>query len=364
MAELWRARQTDQRLMLPLLLAIFVANLLVLVLAIYFAMQGALSLGALTVLVQGLFGMAMLASQEGDILVENGAVPAPDVIALETAVTTSVPVAKGIVTATGHPQQAIHFANVHFTYPGRDTPVYAGLDLRIDAGRSLAIVGLNGAGKTTLIKLLTGLELPQSGQITVDGIDLSEFDQDSWRKTVAAIFQDFVRYELPVRDNIGFGAVERLKQAGNDDRLTISAERAGAAAILSTLPNQLDTILSRRFTGGTDLSGGQWQRIALARALTAVEAGAKVLILDEPTAHLDVRAEAALYDRFLELTQGLTTIVISHRFSTVRRADRIVVLEDGRITEDGSHDELVAASGQYAQLFQLQAMRYGETVGQ
>ncbi|MEZ4679176.1 MAG: ATP-binding cassette domain-containing protein [Caldilineaceae bacterium] len=363
MAELWRARHADQRTMVPLLLTLFAANLLVLLLAVRFALQGTLSLGALTLLVQGLLGMAMLASQDGDILVENGAVPAPDVVALETAVATQVPVATGTVAATGHPQQAIHFSNVHFTYPGRDTPVYAGLDLRIDAGRSLAIVGLNGAGKTTLIKLLTGLEVPQSGQITVDGIDLAQFDQNVWRRAVAAIFQDFVRYELSARDNIGFGAVERLGQAGNDERLAATAKRAGAATILSALPAQLDTILSRRFAGGTDLSGGQWQRIALARALAAVEAGAQVLILDEPTAHLDVRAEAALYDQFLELTQGLTTIVISHRFSTVRRADRIVVLDNGRITEDGSHDELVAAGGQYAQLFQLQAMRYGETVG-
>ncbi|MEZ4836865.1 MAG: ATP-binding cassette domain-containing protein [Caldilineaceae bacterium] len=210
-----------------------------------------------------------------------------------------------------------------------------------------------------MIKLLAGLELPQSGRITVDGIDLAKFDQNSWRKAVAAIFQDFVRYELSARDNIGFGAVERLQHEANDERLTAIAARAGAATSLSALPAQLDTILSRRFAGGADLSGGQWQRIALARALAAVEDGAKVLILDEPTAHLDVRAEAELYDRFLELTHGLTTIVISHRFSTVRRADRIVVLEDGRITEDGSHDELVATGGQYAQLFQLQAMRYG-----
>lgn len=360
MAELWRARQADQRIMVPLLVAVVLAHLLVLLLAGYAAQQGTLSVSALTVLVQGLLGMAMLASQDGDILVENGAVPAPDVVALEQAVATQVPAAQGTRSAQGRPQQEIHVSNVHFTYPGRDMPVYTGLDLKIEAGRSLAVVGLNGAGKTTLIKLLTGLELPQAGHITVDGIDLTEFDQNSWRQSVAAIFQDFVRYELPARDNIGFGAVERLPQAGNDDRLSANAQRAGAESILQALPHGLDTILSRRFAGGTDLSGGQWQRIALARALTAVEAGAKLLILDEPTAHLDVRAEAALYDRFLDLTQGLTTIVISHRFSTVRRADRIVVLDNGRITEDGSHDELVAAGGQYAQLFQLQAMRYGE----
>jgi ATP-binding cassette subfamily B protein len=365
MAELWRARQADQRVMVPLLLAVLIANLLVLLLAARSALAGALSVGALTVLVQGLFGMTLLASQEGDIWVENGAVPAPDVVALEAAV-AQLPASTGTIAATALPQTEIRFAGVHFTYPGRDTPVYAGLDLRIEAGRSLAIVGLNGAGKTTLIKLLTGLELPQAGHITVDGVDLADLDQTTWRQTVAAIFQDFVRYELPARDNIGFGAVELLQEGGNDDHLAAVAARAGADGILKSLPNGLDTVLSRRFAGGTDLSGGQWQRIALARALIAVAAGARMLILDEPTAHLDVRAEADLYERFLDLTRGLTTIVISHRFSTVRRADRIVVLQDGRITEDGSHAALVAAGGQYAQLFHLQAMRYrdgSESVG-
>jgi ATP-binding cassette subfamily B protein len=178
---------------------------------------------------------------------------------------------------------------------------------------------------------------------------------------VAAIFQDFVRYELPARDNIGFGAVEVLRDGDADQRLATAARRAGADQILANLPDGLDTTLSRRFPGGVDLSGGEWQRIALARAMAAVEAGARVLVLDEPTAHLDVRAEADLYDRFLDLTEGLTTIIISHRFSTVRRADRIVVLDGGRITEDGSHDELVAAGRQYAQLFQKQAMRYSDT---
>lgn len=359
MAELWRARQADQRIMLPLLLTVLAANLLVLLLAVQAALHGTLAVGALTVLVQGLFGMAMLASLDGDILIENGAVPAPDVLALEQAA-AQLPAPAGTIAATGLPQKEILFSNVHFTYPGRDTPVYAGLDLCIEAGRSLAIVGLNGAGKTTLIKLLTGLEMPQAGRITVDGVDLAALDQTTWRQAVAAIFQDFVRYELPARDNIGFGAIELRQDGGNDDRLAAIAQRAGVGPILTALPNGLDTVLSRRFAGGTDLSGGQWQRMALARAMTAVAAGARVLILDEPTAHLDVRAEADLYDRFLDLTRGLTTIVISHRFSTVRRADRIVVLQDGWITEDGSHAALVAAGGQYAQLFHLQAMHYGD----
>lgn len=360
MTELWRARRVDQRLMIPLFVAVLVANVVVLLLATYAALDGALTIGALTVLIQGLFGMAFLASQDGDVWIENGAVPTPDVLALEQSVTTEIPIPAGTTPAAGLPQRMICFEGVRFTYPGRDTPVYEELDLCIEAGQSLAIVGLNGAGKTTLIKLLTGLEIPQAGRITVDGIDLADLDPITWRQAVAAIFQDFVRYELPARDNIGFGAVELLADKALEQHITTVARRAGADRILAGLPNGLATPLSRRFAGGTDLSGGQWQRIALARALTAVEAGAHVLVLDEPTAHLDVRAEADLYDRFLDLTHGLTTIVISHRFSTVRRADRIVVLEHGRITEDGSHAALVAAGGQYAQLFQKQAMRYAD----
>lgn len=358
MAELWRARRADQRVMIPLLLVLLGANALVLLLAARATLQSTLTVGALTVLVQGLLGMALLAGQDGDILIENGAVPAPDVLELEATVATQIPMTTGTIPATGLPRQAICFRGVRFAYPGRDAPVYDGLDLLIEAGRSLAIVGLNGAGKTTLIKLLTGLETPQAGRITVDGIDLANLDQTTWRQAVAAIFQDFVRYELPARDNIGFGAVELLREKDIAPRLVAVAQRAGAEAILANLPDGLATVLSRRFAGGTDLSGGQWQRIALARAIAAVAAGARVLILDEPTAHLDVRAEADLYDRFLDLTQGLTTIVISHRFSTVRRADRIVVLQDGRITEDGDHAALVAAGGQYAQLFHKQAMHY------
>ena len=359
MAELWRARRADQRLMLPLLLLVLGANALVLFLAARATLQGTLTAGALTVLVQGLFGMAWLANQDGDILIENGAVPAPDVVDLEATVAPLLSATAGTVAATNLPRQEICFHGVRFAYPGR-TPVYDGLDLRIEAGRSLAIVGLNGAGKTTLIKLLTGLETPQAGHITVDGINLAALEQTTWRQAVAAIFQDFVRYELPARENIGFGAVELLQNGISDQHLAAIAQRAGAESILTSLPDGLETVLSRRFSGGTDLSGGQWQRMALARAMTAVDAGARVLVLDEPTAHLDVRAEADLYDRFLDLTRGLTTIVISHRFSTVRRADRIVVLQDGRITEDGSHADLVAAGGQYAQLFQMQALRYAD----
>jgi ATP-binding cassette subfamily B protein len=358
--EMWKARRIDQRTISLLLAVVLAANAAVLGLGARAALDGALGVGQLTVLLQGLLGMAFLADQTGDNLIEYGAGRIPTVLELERAVAGQALPPSGTAQADGRPVREVCFDDVRFAYPGRDAPVFDGLDLRIEAGRSLGIVGLNGAGKTTLIKLLAGLEVPQRGRITVDGIDLAALDLASWRRSVAAIFQDFVRYELPARDNIGFGAVESLRKEDADDRIATAARRAGADAVLAGLPRGLDTPLSRRFPGGVDLSGGQWQRIALARAVAAVEAGARVLVLDEPTAQLDVRAEADIYDRFLELTRGLTTLVISHRFSTVRRADRIVVLDGGRIAEDGSHDELVAADGQYARLFRKQAMRYAD----
>lgn len=258
--------------------------------------------------------------------------------------------------ADGLPRTGIRFEGVYFRYPGGQLDVLAGLDLDVPAGCSLALVGLNGAGKTTLTKLLAGLYSPTGGTITVDGIDLSELDVASWRRRLAVIFQDFARYELSVSDNIGFGAPRLL---GDGPALRRAAERAGAADLVEGLPDGWDSVLSRRFTGGAEPSGGQWQRIALARCFVAVEAGASVLVLDEPTAALDVRGEAELYERFLELTADLTTIVISHRFSTVRRADSIAVIEDGRVVEQGSHAELVAARGRYATMFALQAARLG-----
>jgi len=253
------------------------------------------------------------------------------------------------------PVSGIAFEKVSFAYPGGGRNVLQDLDLQFPAGTSTAIVGLNGAGKTTLVKLLARLYEPTGGRITVDGGALEELDARSWQRRLAVIYQDYVRYELDAAANIGLGAPGRLRDA---DALHRAIEWAGAAESIAALPDRLATVLSSRYRGGVDLSGGQWQRIALARALFAVQAGASVLVLDEPTAQLDVRAEVAFFDRFLELTSGLTTVVISHRFSTVRRADRIVVLDGGRITEQGSHEGLMAAGGQYAELFGLQARRF------
>jgi ATP-binding cassette, subfamily B, bacterial len=360
MSQLFQARRADRGVMAGLGCLVLAAHLAVLALLASAASSGRLDVAALTVILQGLFGMSMIASLKGDAWIENGAVPVPDVLALEQSLRSARSVPDGETsagTADLLPSEFISFDRVSFSYPG-GRPVLDGLDLHIQAGSSLAIVGLNGAGKTTLVKLLSGLCQPTAGTVTVDGTDLARLNLTSWRRQLAVIFQDFVRYEMPLRDNVAFGSVEK---SWADSVLEQVCEQAGARELLSALPAGASTVLSPRFTGGAGLSGGQWQRLAFARALMAVHGGARVLVMDEPTAHLDVRAEAELYAGFLELTKGLTTIVISHRFSTVRRADRIVVLEQGRITEDGSHSELLEAGGQYARLFRLQARNYADS---
>ena len=255
---------------------------------------------------------------------------------------------RGSRSADRLPASEIRFRDVTFTYPTGSEPVLTGFNLTIPAGTSLAIVGQNGAGKTTIAKLLCRFYDPDSGAIEVDGVDIRELDVDSWRARLAATFQDFVRFELPLRENVApLGA--------SDEDVVASLEAAGGTGLAG-----LDTVLSKAYAGGTDLSGGQWQRVALARSVCAVRLGAGVVLLDEPTAQLDVRGEAEIFDRLLEATRDVTTILVSHRFSTVRHADRICVVEDGQVVELGTHDELMAQGGRYFTMFDLQASRFAE----
>jgi ATP-binding cassette subfamily B protein len=263
--------------------------------------------------------------------------------------------------AFNEPVRSIHFEDVSFRYSPETPLVLDRLNLELAGGGSTAIVGLNGAGKTTLVKLLTGMYRPTGGRVLINGIDLASIDSRDWCRQLAVIFQDFTQYHLSAADNIGVGAPEQIH-----DRVGIrsAAHRAGAEDVLAGLDHGLDTVLSRQYPGGRDLSGGQWQRIALARAMFAVQSGASVLVLDEPTAQLDVRAEVEFFDRFLATAVGVTSVVISHRFSTVRHADTIVVMADGGIVEQGTHDELLGKQGRYAALFTLQASRYADADAQ
>jgi ABC-type multidrug transport system fused ATPase/permease subunit len=273
--------------------------------------------------------------------------PVAATLRLEQAMEPAGALARGSQSARGMPAAEIRCRDLTFAYPSSSEPVLAGLDLTIPAGTSLAIVGQNGAGKTTLAKLLCRLYDPQSGAIEVDGVDVRALDLASWRSRVAAVFQDFIRFELPLRDNVA--------PAGAPDEVIHAALADAGASDLAPL----ETILARGYEGGVELSGGQWQRVALARALCAVKLGAGLVLLDEPTAQLDVRGEAEIFERILAATRYTTTILISHRFSTVRHADRICVLEGGRVVELGSHDELMAAGGRYRTMFDLQASRFG-----
>jgi ATP-binding cassette subfamily B protein len=307
--------------------------------------QGALSLGELVVFAQAGVGTSMIAFGGLNWALDGASAPVGAVLRLEPAMAATGSLSEGTRPAAGMPQRDVRFRDVTFAYPG-GAPVLDHVDLTIPAGSSLAIVGQNGAGKTTLAKLLCRLYDPQAGAIEVDGVDLRQLSIDAWRARVTAVFQDFVRFELPLRDNVA-------PAGAPDDVIRAALDAAGASQLA-----ELDTILARGYDGGTDLSGGQWQRVALARALCAVQLGAGVVLLDEPTAQLDVRGEAEIFERILAATRQCTTILISHRFSTVRQADRICVLEQGRVIELGTHAELMALGGRYRTMFDLQAQRF------
>jgi ATP-binding cassette subfamily B protein len=292
-----------------------------------------------------------------DIQLEQLLASVPDLDALTRGLASSGGPASAGQTAAAMPRDRVQMKGLTFRYPSGAHEVIDDLDLELPLGHSLGLVGVNGAGKTTLVTLLARMRDPTAGRILADGIPLGDLNAREWQRQVAVVYQDYARLPLTARENVAmFGAGRPV----DPQRLERAAERAGALDVVESLPHGWDTVLSPRYTGGVDLSGGQWQRLALARALYAVETGARVLVLDEPTAQLDVRGEAAFYDRFLELTAGVTSIVISHRFASVRRADRIAVLDGGVITELGSHEELLGTGGTYAEMFKLQAERFAD----
>jgi ATP-binding cassette subfamily B protein len=249
--------------------------------------------------------------------------------------------------------RGLSLKDVSFRYPGASDWAVRHVDLEVPPGRSLALVGFNGAGKSTIVKLILGLYVPTEGRVLLDGRDVSALSEEERTRAYAVVFQDFSRYQLAVRENVGFGEPDRL---GDDEHLASAISKGGAEALVSRLRAGLDNQLGKWFDEGAELSGGEWQAIALSRAFAKERA--PILILDEPTSALDAEAEASLFERFVELTRGRTSILISHRFPTVRRADSIVVLDRGTVKEQGTHEELVAAGGVYARLFQLQRDGY------
>jgi ATP-binding cassette subfamily B protein len=341
----YAATRLRERPVLWSLLLVVSANVCVFWILAAAAADGRISLGEAVTYIQSAIGVSMIAFGGFSWALDGAAAPVAAVLRLDPAMRPAGALRSGERSAKGMPAREIRLRDVTFGYqPG--APVLEHLDLTIPVGSSLAIVGQNGAGKTTIAKLLCRLYDPQSGAIEIDGIDVREYDIASWRSRITAVFQDFLRFELPLRENVA--------PAGAPDDIVQGALDAAGAANLASL----DTMLARGYEGGTELSGGQWQRVALARALAAVSLGAGVVLLDEPTAQLDVRGEAEIFDRLLRATRHCTTILISHRFSTVRYADRICVLEHGRVIELGTHDDLMALGGRYRTMFDLQAQRF------
>ncbi|AHG92318.1 ABC transporter related protein (plasmid) [Gemmatirosa kalamazoonensis] len=322
------------------------ANVVVFWAIAHAASDGALTLGRAVAFASSAVGVSMIAFGGLNWALDGAAAPVAAVLRLGPAMERGGALRAGTRSAAAMPAREIRFRDVTFAYDDDAPPVLDRFDLTIPAGTSLAVVGQNGAGKTTLAKLLCRLYDPQSGTIEIDGVDLRDLEVAAWRARVTAVFQDFTRFELPLRENVA-------PAGAPDDAVRGALAAAGADGLAS-----LDTVLARGYEGGTDLSGGQWQRVALARALCAVQLGAGVVLLDEPTAQLDVRGESEIFDRVLAATRHCTTILVSHRFSTVRHADRICVVEGGRVVELGTHDELMSRGGRYRTMFELQAQRF------
>lgn len=314
--------------------------------------QGVLTLGEMTMVLmvfkQGQSTIASALSSIGGMYEDN--------LYLSTLydfLEGAVPERTGGATEGPDPSDGIRFEGVSFTYPGADTPALQDVSLHLPPGSKVALVGENGSGKTTLIKLLAGLYTPDQGRVMLDGLDVDRWDLPTLRRRIGVIFQDFVRYQLLLGENIGVGDVEALD---DEARWARAAEHGLVTPFLERLPQGMHTQLGRWFKDGQELSGGQWQKVALSRAFMREDAD--ILVLDEPTAAMDAEAEYRVFERFRELTEGRTAVLVSHRFSTVRMADRIVVMHRGRVEEVGSHDALVQAGGRYAHLFSLQAEGY------
>jgi len=357
----YEATRMRERSVVASLGIVLAANALVLWVLGAAALDHRLALGGLIAYASAAVGSSRIAFGGLNWALDSAAAPVAAVARLSAAMLAAGTITSGTRPADGMPAQAVRLREVTFAYPAApERAVLHGLDLEIPAGSSLAIVGQNGAGKTTLAKLLCRLYDPQSGAIEVDGVDLRDLDLDSWRGRVTAVFQDFVRFELSLRDNVAPDASADASLAASaedpadpDELISAALADAGAHGLAD-----LDTVLAKGYSGGTELSGGQWQRVALARALSAVRLGAGLVLLDEPTAQLDVRGEAEIFERILAATRSCTTILISHRFSTVRHVDRIAVVENGVVAELGSHDELMAQRGRYWTMFTLQAQRF------
>ncbi len=352
----FEATRLREQSVLLCLAVIAAGNLLVFLLIADQTLGGSLSTARAVVFVQAAIGVSAIAFGGLNWALDGAAAPVAALARVERAVNAgSLPV--GTVQPSAGPKQIV-FRDVSFAYGDQDGDaatqrrVLDGFDLTIPAGSSIAIVGHNGAGKTTLAKLLCRLYDVDSGSIEIDGVPLETLDLDAWRTQVTAVFQDFIRFELSLRDNVS--PPGRRGQAP-DTVIRHALADAGGSELAN---GDLDTVLSKGYPKGTDLSGGQWQRVALARALAAVRMGAGVVLLDEPTAQLDVRGESEIFERVLAATRECTTILISHRFSTVRLADRICVIDDGKVVELGTHDELIALGGRYRTMFDLQASRF------
>lgn len=350
----YRATRLRERSVIACLVIVTAANVVVFGALGVAAADGHLSVAKAIVFLQAAIGVSAIAFGGLNWALDGAAAPVAAVGRLERAMAPAGTLAAGREPAVGMPAREIRFRGVRFTYETGGAPVLDGFDLTIPAGTSLAIVGQNGAGKTTLAKLLCRLYDPQEGAIEIDGVDLRTLDLGQWRSRLAAVFQDYTRFELSLRDNV---APSRWATPVVDgDRAVVAALTDAGAAELAAL----DTVLAKGYPGGIDLSGGQWQRVALARAMHAVRSGAGVVLLDEPTAQLDVKGEAEIFERILAATRSCTTILVSHRFSTVRHADRICVVEHGKVVELGTHEELMALGGRYRTMFDLQASRFVE----